>query len=247
MATLNIHAGAAMSLCGLSATSLLVADLASVHEVVLYFTLGTVGGLLPDLDSDHSRSLRTGFFLIALVAAFAAVFSLARYLSLVELVAIWVGIFVGIRHGVLWIFRRLTKHRGLFHSVPAALFCGFTTVAVCYHYFEFPAFVAWMAGLHVILGYLVHLILDEVYSIDLGGAKVRRSAGTALKLYSRRSWRMCSLLYGATAVAFYAAPEPDIVSKVMVADGAYVQIVGRLTPPGDWFEATRGFLAVNSQ
>lgn len=245
MATLNIHTGAAMSVCGLSATSLLIAELASVQEVVLYFTLGTVGGVLPDLDSDHSRSLRVGFVLASLLTAFSIVFGLARHFSLVELVAVWLGVFIAIRYGMLWIFMRLTSHRGLFHSVPAALFCGFTTAAVSHHYFGLPAFVAWMAGMYVTLGYLVHLVLDEVYSIDLGGVKVRRSFGTALKLFSRRSWRMSILLYGATALAFYLAPDLDTVTSVMVDDQAYRQIVDRLIPTEGWFTRASGFIGSN--
>ncbi len=245
MATLNVHAGVAMSICGISATSLLCADLATSGEVALYFALGTVGGLLPDLDSDHSRSLRVGFFLAALLAAFACVFSLATRLSLAELVAFWSAVFVGIRYGMLWIFTRLTTHRGLFHSVPAALFCGFATAAVSHHHFALPAFAAWMAGAYVTLGYVVHLVLDEVYSIDLGGAKVKRSFGTALKLFSRRSWRMSILLYGATALAFQLAPDLHPVSDVIINNRAYHQIVNRLIPTEGWFASLNDVIEVS--
>lgn len=229
-----------MSVCGLSATSLLIADLASVEEVTLYFTLGTIGGVLPDLDSDHSRSLRVVFFLASLLAAFAIVFGLATRFSLVELLAVWIGVFVGIRYGLLSMFTRLTSHRGLFHSVPAALFCGFATAAVSHHYFTLPALVAWMAGTYVTLGYVVHLILDELYSIDLGGVKIRRSFGTALKLFSRRSWRMSILLYGATALAFHLAPDFRPVSEVMVDRQAYRQIFDKLVPTEGWFANAGG-------
>lgn len=242
MATLNIHASAAMSICGLSATSLLVADLASAEEVVMYFALGTVGGVLPDVDSDHSHSLRVGFFLVALLAAFASVFGLATQLSLAELVAVWITVFVGIRYAMLWIFTRLTTHRGLFHSVPAALFCGFTTAAVSHHYFGLLAFTAWMAGAYVTLGYVVHLLLDEVYSIDLGGVKVRRSFGTAFKLFSRRSWGMSILLYGATVLALQLAPDWRPVSEVIVTEQAYRQILNRLIPTEGWFASVNGLI-----
>lgn len=242
MATLNVHAGAAMSVCGLLATSLLVGDLASVGEVVLYFALGTVGGLLPDLDSDHSRSLRVGFFIAAVLAAFATVFGLARQSSLAELIAVWIAVFIGVRYAILWVFARLTAHRGLFHSVPAALFCGFTTAAVSHHCFALPPFAAWMAGASVTTGYLVHLVLDEIYSIDLGGAKVRRSFGTALKLFSRRSWRMSIVLYGATLLALHLAPDLQVVSEVMVDNQAYQQILDRLLPSKGWFASVNGFI-----
>lgn len=245
MATLNMHAGTAMSLCGLSATSLLVGDLASTREATLYFVLGSVGGLLPDLDSDHSRSLRVGFFLASLLAAFSTVFALAARLTLAELVTVWITIFFLIRYGMLWIFTRLTRHRGMFHSIPAALLCGFATAAAAHHYFSLPAFSAWMSGAHVTLGYVVHLVLDEIYSIDLGGVKVRRSFGTALKVFSRRSWRMSILLYGVTAFAFYLTPDMRTLSKVIVDDQAYTQIFKRLIPSGNWFASVSGPISTN--
>ena len=38
-----------------------------------------------------------------------------------------------------------------------------------------------MSGLFVSVGYVIHLVLDEIYSVDLTGARVKRSFGTALK------------------------------------------------------------------
>ncbi len=42
---------------------------------------------------------------------------------------------------------------------------------------------AWMAGLFVFIGFLIHLILDEIYAVDFSGARLKRSFGSALKLF----------------------------------------------------------------
>lgn len=235
MATLNVHAAAAMSVSGLAATSLLVGGLATAEQVVLYFILGTTGGLLPDLDSDHSRSLKAGFFLASVLTAFFAVFRLAPYFSVAELAILWLAVFAGVRYGAFWIFTRLTRHRGLFHSVPAAVLCGLTTAAISHHTFQLAPFPAWLAGLFVTLGYLVHLVLDEIYSIDLGGVRMRRSFGTALKFFSWNSWRTSVLLYAATGLAFYLAPDLHDLSQPVVEEQAYRQVLNRLLPSGNWF------------
>ncbi len=35
----------------------------------------------------------------------------------------------------------------------------------------------------VTIGYIVHLVLDEIYSVDLKNRKIKKSFGTALKLF----------------------------------------------------------------
>ncbi len=81
--------------------------------------------------------------------------------------------------------RRLTVHRGMSHSVPTCLVWG----ALAYLYYPsgyHPIRVA--MALAVILGFLSHLLLDEVCSVDLKGARVNRAFGTALKFWARSPW-----------------------------------------------------------
>src|SRR5262249_18761734 len=77
-----------------------------------------------------------------------------------------------------------TVHRGMFHSIPALLIAGLAA------YLLYPArdgrLRLFLAG-GVMLGFLSHLVLDEAYSVDFTGARLRlnRYAGSALKLASR--------------------------------------------------------------
>ena len=117
MASFTAHLGAAVSVTGVVATSIMVAGLASADQVILYFTLGVAGGLLPDLDADHSTPLEVAFFILSLLGAFLAVLSLASRLSVIELCLLWGGVLLLLRYGVLRLFTRLTAHRGVFHSL----------------------------------------------------------------------------------------------------------------------------------
>ena len=46
--------------------------------------------------------------------------------------------------------------------------------------------VAWLAGGFMAIGYLTHLILDEIYSVDVMDTRLKASFGTALKLIDPR-------------------------------------------------------------
>jgi membrane-bound metal-dependent hydrolase YbcI (DUF457 family) len=70
---------------------------------------------------------------------------------------------VFIRYFVANVFRRLSVHRGMYHSVPATLIAG---LAVYLGYPEPGVRIILAVG--VMLGFLSHLVLDEVYSVDCG-------------------------------------------------------------------------------
>lgn len=147
--------------------------------------LSTLGGLLPDLDSDSGVPVRE---LFNLSAALVPVLLLPR-LSAAEMtpdqiLVVLAGIYLVIRFGLAALFRQLTVHRGMFHSVPAMLIAGLG-VFLLYHnpnvYYR-----AYMAG-GTMLGFLSHLVLDELFAVNLMGLKpkLNQFAGSALKLRSK--------------------------------------------------------------
>jgi len=54
MANFKTHVSVAAALSGVLATGFLAAGVAAPKDVWLYFAMGTVGGVLPDIDADHS-------------------------------------------------------------------------------------------------------------------------------------------------------------------------------------------------
>jgi hypothetical protein len=71
----------------------------------------------------------------------------------------------------------------MFHSIPAALIAGLL-VYLSYHHPSIRMRIFLAIG--VIIGYLSHLVLDEIWSVDFHGVAIRlsKSAGSALKLVS---------------------------------------------------------------
>jgi hypothetical protein len=172
--------------------------------------LTTLGGLLPDLDSDSGVPVRELFGISAAVGA-AALYPILRHhsLPLEQSLVLAALAYLFFRYGVSRIFRRWTVHRGMFHSLPAMLIAGELTYLVSRG--VDVNMRLYLAG-GVMLGFLSHLVLDEFYSVDFNGVKVRfnKYAGSAVKLFSP-SWLGTATCYFLLAVLTYLVWEgnPD--------------------------------------
>jgi membrane-bound metal-dependent hydrolase YbcI (DUF457 family) len=235
MANFKTHLAVAAACSGIMATGFLEAGVAAPRDVGLYFVMGTLGGILPDIDADHSVPGRMMFSFFALAIAFLTLFSRAGMYSIVELSILWAVTYVVVRYVIFLMFARLSVHRGVFHSLLAAAFFGFLTTSLAYHLFRLSTLGAWMTGLFVSVGYVIHLVLDEVYSVDLTGAHVKRSFGTALKLISSNV-KTTGLLVLATMLVFYTTPSADRFVRTVLNFDTYKSIKGQLLPKAGWFK-----------
>jgi membrane-bound metal-dependent hydrolase YbcI (DUF457 family) len=148
--------------------------------------LTTLGGLLPDLDSDSGVPVRELFGLAAVVAPLMLVPRLPPWLNMEQRLVVLGGLYLLIRYPVAAVFKRVTVHRGMFHSIPALLITG---LAVYLAYDSESDLVRITLALGTMLGFLSHLVLDELCSVDFTGATVtlNKFAGSAVKFFSP-SW-----------------------------------------------------------
>lgn len=240
MADFNTHLMGAATVSGLAATVLVMTGIAPHQAVIGYFTLGVIGGLLPDIDSSTSIPVRMAFNLLAVIAGFLLVFTFGVHYSLLELILLWLGCYFGIRHGLRKLFIRFTTHRGLIHSIPAGVGFGLMTVAIAYYGFNAAAAHAWTCGAFVTMGFLVHLLLDEFYSVNLYGKKLlKRSFGTAFCLGSFNQPLGTVALYVMIIGLFLLCPSPRPFADLMLDHTTYRGVVQRLWPKDAWFP---GFL-----
>ncbi len=209
--------------------------------MLLYLALGTAGSLAPDLDSDQSAPVRALFTLLSIAAAFVALFLAAeRYRTVAELALIWLGSFLLCRWAFFALLARMTRHRGIFHSVPAAVFSGAATAAGLYHCVDWSPLEAWLGGGFVSFGYVVHLLLDELYSINVFGSRTKRSLGTAFKFWSPRSATATLAVYVLCIGAFVLAPDPrpawtEVATRLLSPDSET-----RWWPAQGWFTQQGG-------
>ncbi len=235
MANFKTHITVAAALSGCLATGFLEVGIATPKDVWLYFALGTLGGILPDIDADNSIPGRILFSFFAMVLAFLTLFSRANFYSIVELSILWMVTYMVVRYIIFQMFAKLTVHRGIFHSILAAVFFYFLTTDISYYLFSLNALNAWVAGLFVFIGYLIHLTLDEMYSVDLIGTKIKKSFGTALKIIST-NMKATSLLLLATVLVFYMTPSTERFVKTVLGFDTYKSVKVKLLPKARWFK-----------
>src|SRR5262249_42268793 len=94
---------------------------------------------------------------------------------------------------------------------------------------------SWISGLFVFIGYLTHLTLDELYSVDLTGTKIKKSFGTALKIIST-DMKATSLLLLATILVFCMTPSAEIFVKTVLSFDTYKSVKVKLLPKAGWFK-----------
>lgn len=146
--------------------------------------LTAISSLLPDLDADGSRPTRYLWQGAAFVGAIATGMLLwnRNEPPTALLGALLVGVLI--RYGLSAVMMRFLRHRGWFHSLQVAWLWASLAVIGFSNFIE-PLAVrsrGWVF-LGAFVGYIVHLLLDEIYSVDLNNARIRRSFGSALKLW----------------------------------------------------------------
>jgi membrane-bound metal-dependent hydrolase YbcI (DUF457 family) len=186
MAEFKVHlAGGVAAGAGMSAVGHFMAGLTPLQAGAV-FVVGSVGGLLPDLDSDTGKPLAFLFHLVSVLIP-SLLFVRAVQIggdSPEFLVCYFTASYLFINYVVCAIVKRVTVHRGMMHSIPFVFVCA----GVAYILFKPSGTeVAVIASLAVILGCLVHLVLDEVTSFKLKFGFIpvpKRSSGSAFKFKS---------------------------------------------------------------
>lgn len=212
MANFRTHIGFSTTLgCGYAGLGYLLG--APAETAVLAGGLCGISGMLPDIDSDKGIPLRET---MAFAAAVVPLLSIDRMqvlgLSYESIVLAGAGIYLTIRFGVARLLATYTVHRGMFHSIPAALVvAGLAFLLTGCGNLELRYYKAGA----VLLGYVSHLVLDEVYSVEFsrGRFRLKRSFGTALKWWSRSLWANISTYAKLIVVVTAILSEPAIMAR----------------------------------
>ncbi len=237
MANFNTHLAVAAVGSGLCATVALAGNVAP-HNYLLTLTLaGALGGILPDIDLEKAMPSRMLFGALGVVIAFIALFAFKGQYSIAELWIIWLGVYLLVRFGIFKVFHERTRHRGIFHSLLAGGFFATLTAIIFDRIFGEPPALAWLTGLFVLIGFIIHLVLDEIYSVDIEGATLKRSFGTALKVFDHHSWQASGLMAAALALTIWFAPPFHEFSEIVKPPVFFTFLKNRLLPKGQWFDA----------
>ncbi|QQS61098.1 MAG: metal-dependent hydrolase [Candidatus Moraniibacteriota bacterium] len=225
MASFKTHITFGISLGVLGSVFMVVLALGeNIDFLLALFILALLGSILPDIDSDSgipfhltfgSLSIISGVFVFFLLFERNSEDTLIKSIfgSVLVMLCVW-GMIGGF-------FKKLTKHRGMVHSIPAALLFFLITFILTSKYF-FENNEAFLLGLILGLGYVSHLILDEINSlVDFQGRRLipKQSLGSSLKFFSS-SKLINFLVYASIFLLFFPHKEDfkdlamNILSKI---------------------------------
>ena len=236
MANFRTHMTVGVVASGLLSTVAMAAALVTPSEALVLTMAGAVGGILPDIDLEKSKQSGYIFGGLGVFFAFVTMFRYSQSLSIAELWLMWIGIFVLVRYVIWKGFHGFTVHRGVFHSLLASIVFGLVAVVLFSNLLHKTPTVSWMAGGFVTFGCLVHLLLDEMYSIDFGNNRVKRSFGTALKLFDYKNPLSAGALIGVGALAYMLTPASEDFFGLFNSPDNWAYLRNRLLPAGSWFD-----------
>lgn len=235
MANFPTHIVVGTIVAGTLATLTLAADVIAPENLVAVTLAGSLGSVLPDIDLKDSRPSRALFAGLAVFFSFALLFHYAPRLSIAEMWILWLGSLLFVRYGLHAVFHRLTNHRGVWHSLIAGLASAFATVIIFYYVFERPDGVAWLAGGFLFIGFLTHLLLDEIYSVDVLGNHIKKSFGTAFKPYDAHNPGGSAIMAAAAVALLFATPSIATFYDGITSRPMWTSLNARLLPKESWF------------
>jgi hypothetical protein len=235
MANFTTHIAIGTVVSGALATLTLAADVVAPENLVAVTLAGVLGSVLPDIDLKESRPSRAMFAGLAIFFSFAVLFNAATKFSIAELWILWLGTLVAVRYGLHALFHRVSVHRGIWHSILAAVFSAVATAIIFNRVLGKPEGVAWLAGAFMFAGFITHLTLDEIYSVDVMDTRIKSSFGTALKLFDRRHIAASLAMASATALAIMVSPSTTTFVEGLGSRTMWSGLQQRLLPTDKWF------------
>lgn len=215
MANFSTHLNVAALASGITSAALLAANHIELNTALWLWFLGTIGGLLPDIDSDNSTSLDIIFNLFTICVVLLSI----RYFTsdaiderqFLLLIGLPIVIHLVFKYGVRNLFEWQTIHRGICHSLLFLAFCGLSTTNITWFTIDKGIkgsdVIAWLSGGFVFFGGIIHLLLDEIYSVDLANVRIKRSFGSALKFTDYSNASLSTLfLFVVIALGLFAPP-----------------------------------------
>ncbi len=175
--------------------------------------LCAIGGILPDIDSGPGIPLRE---ITTFLASAVPTMLIARLLSfkMDQEMLILTGaiIYVGIRFGLAHFLRQYTVHRGMFHSFPSMAIFGELVYLLFYGESQFVRLFMVAA---VCFGFFIHLLLDEIYSVEWDGRpRVKNSFGTAMKFVGPSWWANATCYAKLAVLTYFVLIDPSVVQQL---------------------------------
>jgi FtsH-binding integral membrane protein len=157
------------------------------YYFILIYIISIIGSFLPDVDHDSSKPLRIVFTFFAIISSISCFFVAKKVLKmdLYDVFIYTLLTFFIVSYFVRFLFKKYTKHRGIFHSLPMMLIVSLSTMFLNYR-FGGRDYVTMVIGLATGTGFLSHLVLDELFATkNFAGIpySFKKSFGDSFKVF----------------------------------------------------------------
>ena len=209
MADFNTHLLGGVLVGGAFSTIAFISMDLNFIQSYAVFTMGVLGGLLPDLDSDTGKPLEIISAAVSVLVPALLLSNIAKQYTISPefLISYFTVCYFIINYVFCELLKRITIHRGIMHSIPFS----FLAAQIAYLLFKPSGLtLATMISCVVFFGCLIHLILDEFHSFYLKFGFIpmlKRSSGTALKLFSNNLLANVVIYGSIFGVMLLIAPE----------------------------------------
>ncbi len=201
-----------------------------IIDCVVAGTFCSLGGILPDMDSASGRPSKEVFGLLGATVPMM----LSRRLSDLHwshdvLVLVAIVTYVVVRFGMARVLSRISVHRGMWHSIPAA---GVATILMFLAAECDDVRMRYFRALAVLIGFLSHLLMDEIWSVDLHNKPhIKKSFGTALKFWSTKYKTATVFVYALFFGLLYVAQQhnSELIARVASLEGQVSTVDGQTT------------------
>ena len=214
MASFAQHVNTAVIISGIAIAPLYSSSLIDINQALTLLFFGLIGGILPDIDLENSKPIQITSSILSIFIPLLAILILLESLSISKMLLIWfVSAFI--LHFIIFkILLNMTIHRGIIHSVPMGILFGYSLTVIFQYLLHYDQLFSLLCGLFLLSGFLIHLILDEIISLNAFGMSFKRSLGTALKFYDKENLFGTVFLYLSIVILFVLYPinKDDLVS-----------------------------------
>jgi len=190
MANFKTHLSTGIIFGIICATGAVIYGITSEWSILALLVLAiSIGSFLPDVDSDSSIPFKIVFYTFSIILSIFTIFwTINNYPNQpLLIISLPLATFIIVRFVFGSIFKKFTHHRGIFHSVPMAIVSILGTLLILQNCSHFASTEQLLLSIGVGIGFISHLILDEIYAAtNFNGKKFRpnKNLGSALKFWS---------------------------------------------------------------
>ncbi|NQY43831.1 MAG: metal-dependent hydrolase [Legionellales bacterium] len=157
-----------------------------VSYLLAAVTLSIVGSILPDIDAEKSIPTKIINYSLSFlsVGGLLAIINLHNYsIDIFIQAVLCVCLYFLVKYLFPKLLSFITCHRGIIHSIPMAILISIVLlVYLLKNDYDFST--AFLLSSFLGGGFILHLILDELYSVNIFGVRIKSSFGTALQFFS---------------------------------------------------------------